>query len=436
MTDEAVPEGSTIPSAEPARSGMLLSLSHRDFALLWSGQALSGVGNQMFPIILAILVLARGSGATGLGLVLAVQGVSLAAGMALAASVGDRWRRTRVMISTDVVRALGVAIVAISPIRIPEAALLTCVVAIGLAEGMFLPAYGAVLPRVLPEEMLQGGNGLTAMSQYVAMVAGPLLAGGLIAATGPGLALWVDVSTFAASLATLALVGETAAGRAEPAEVSDGMVKRGMSDLAEGVRAVWQRPWLAASIGVSTITMTFVVAPAFLAAPIVAREHFGGATAYGAMFTALGVGSVLGSVVGGKLRTTRPGLIAGIGLFTIAGSVSSLGFLPLPGILAFWGLAGVGVTVYQILWTTGMQRDVPDALLGRVMALDWLGSQALMPLGYALAGVLVGVIGISSMLAAGAVLLVLIVPLPLLVPGGFTYSTPPPREPLLDRATG
>jgi len=178
------------------------------------------------------------------------------------------------------------------------------------------------------------------------------------------------------------------------------------------------------SIGTSTITMTFVVAPAFLAAPILARQHLGGAAAYGAMFTALGVGSIVGSVLGGKIRSRRPGVIAFTALFTIVGSVSSLAFLPLPGILVFWGIAGIGVTIYQILWMTGLQQDVPDRLLGRVMALDWLGSQGLMPLGYALAGVAVGAIGIRAMLVAGVILLIIIDPLPLLVPGGTTLSTP------------
>lgn len=431
MADEAAADASIRTSTDTAdRRGMFSSLAHRDFALLWSGQVLSGVGNQMFPIILALVVLQRNVGAGGLGLVLAIQGIALAAGMVLAASVGDRWRRTRVMIGTDVVRGLGVTLIALSPVSMPYGIFLACVVGIGVAEGMFLPAYGAVVPRLLPEAMLQGGNGLTALSQYVAMVVGPLLSGALIALAGSGLALWVDVATFGASLVTLVFIKEAATEPSEQPSVS--MLSRGVTDLAEAFRAVAQRPWVAVSIGTATIIMTFVVAPAFLAAPIVARQHFGGAAAYGAIFTALGVGSVIGSLLGGKIRTRRPGLVASIGLFTIAGSVSSLAFLPLPGVLVFWAVAGIGVTIYQVLWTTGLQQDVPDTLLGRVLALDWLGSQGLMPLGYAAAGVVAGAIGIRDMLVIGVLLLIVVVPLPLFAPGGTTFSTPRIGRAVLD----
>jgi MFS family permease len=426
-TDEASVQAAASGQGRAGKAGMFAALGHRDFALLWSGQTLSAIGNQMFPIILAILVLQRRAGASGLGVILAVQAVALAVGMLLAASLGDRWRRTRVMLGTDAVRALGVTAIAITPLHLPSSAFIVFVIAIGVAEGMFLPAYGAVMPRLLPESALQAGNALTALSQYTAMVAGPLVAGILLALVGAGPSLWVDVGTFAASIGTLVLIREKAkaddAGR-QPAEQPErGLLRRGLSDLAAGLRAVRERPWVGASIGAATLVMTLAVAPAFVAAPIVARQHLGGAAAYGAMFTALGVGSIAGSVLGGKIRARRPGLVAFLGVFTIAGSVSSLAFLPLAGILVFWAIAGIGVTVFQILWNTALQEDVPDHLLGRVMALDWLGSQGLMPVGYALAGLVIDAVGARDMLVGGAIIVLVVVPLPLLVRGGTTFRT-------------
>jgi MFS family permease len=430
-TDNAPAEADASASVpeQAAKPGMFSALRHRDFALLWSGQALSAVGNQMFPIILAILVLQRKSGASGLGLILAVQAIALAIGMLLAASLGDTWPRTRVMFSTDAIRALGVTAIAIAPIRLPTSAFVVLVIAIGVAEGMFTPAYSAVMPRLLPESSLQAGNALTALSQYTAMVAGPLIAGTLLATIGAGPSLWVDVGTFGASLGTLILIKEKAkADQAEEGSAGGLSARRAFSDLAAGIRAVRERPWVGATIGAMTILMTLSVAPAFVAAPIVAREHFGGSTAYGAMFAALGVGSVVGSVLGGKIHARRRGVIALLGLFVIVGSVGSLAFLPLAGILVFWGIAGIGVTVSNILWTTALQEGVPDHLLGRVMALDWLGSMGLMPIGYALAGVVISAVGVRDMLVAGAIIVVVVVPLPLFVPGGTTFRTPVDEE--------
>jgi MFS family permease len=410
--------------------GMFTTLRHHDFALMWSGQALSSIGNTMFPIILALLVLDRHSGAEALGAVLAIQALAMAAGTGLAAALGDRWRRTRVMLGSDLVRAVAVAVIALAPLRLNTVVFLLLIVAVGVAEGMFQPAYGAVVPRLLPEDALQGGNSLSALSQYVAMVAGPVLAGAVIAAVGPGPALWVDTGTFAASIGTLILIRESAAD--EQAEVAadvgagrGGQVRRGLRDFAEGLREVRLRPWVAASILMATLVMTLSVAPAFVAAPIVAKDRLGGAAAYGAMFTALGVGSIIGALVAGRIRTSRPGLVGVCGIFAIFGSVGSLAVLPLAGVLIFWAIAGVGVTIFSVMWITALQRDIPDRVLGRVMALDWLGSQGLMPLGYALAGLVIGAIGTRPMLIGSAVLVLIAAPLPLLVRGGTTFSSEP-----------
>ncbi|MBC6466062.1 MFS transporter [Actinomadura alba] len=401
---------------------MLAALSHRDFALLWSGQSLSAIGNRMFPIIVALVVLDRRGGAAGLGLVLAVQGIALLVGTVVATSVGDRWRRSRVMMATDGVRIVGVIIIAFAPATLPWPVFIGAIVGIGAAEGMFQPAYRAALPRVLPRSHLQAGNALTSLSQYIAIVIGPSLAGVVIATHGAGIALWIDVATFAASLATLSLIREHAstekAGAAEA-----GLLRRGARDFTEGVQAIRVRPWLAASICMSTLVMGFVMAPAIVAAPIVAEERLGGPQAYGAAFTALGVGSILGALLGSRIRTGRPGVVGALGVMTIFGAMMSLAFLPLPGVVLCWAIAGMGLTIFEILWMTAIQQDVPDHLLGRVLALDWLGSDGLTPLGFALAGVVVGALGTRDVLVAGALLVLVIAPLPLLVRGGTTFSS-------------
>jgi predicted MFS family arabinose efflux permease len=412
------------PAAEdPAPNrGMLAALAHRDFALLWSGQALSAIGNRMFPIILALVVLDRHAGAAGLGLVLAIQGIAVLTGTILATSVGDRWRRSRVMMTTDAVRVAGVAVIALGPTTLSGPVFFGSIVAIGIAEGMFQPAYRAVLPRVLPRAHLQAGNALTSLSQYVAIVIGPSLAGIVIATHGAGLALWIDVVTFAASLVTLSQTREHASSVQAKAPDA-GLLRRGVRDFAEGVQAIRRRRWLAASILMSTVVMGFVMAPAFVAAPIEAEQRLGGPQAYGAAFTALGVGSILGAVFGSRIRTHRPGVVATLGVMTIFGAMLSLAFLPLPGVILCWAITGVGLTIFEILWMTAVQHDVPDHLLGRVLALDWLGSDGLTPLGFGLAGVAVGAMGTQDVLVAGAILVLVTAPLPLLVRGGTTFSS-------------
>jgi|HubBroStandDraft_1064217.scaffolds.fasta_scaffold01972_4 MFS family permease len=408
---------------DDADPNILGALTHRDFALLWSGQTLSAVGDQMFPIILAIVVLSRGSGAAGLGVVLGAQAISFAVGTLVVATVGDRWRRSRLMISADAARAISVALIAADPRGLPEAVFVAAVVVAGTMEGMFMPAYVAIVPRLLPPGALQAGNALSTFSQNVAMAAGPLLAGVAITVVGTSASLWVDVATFAASLLTLALIRERAAAADLGGGPGEGALRQGLRQFGEGLRTVMDRPWLAASIGAATIVMTLVVAPAFLSAPIVAEQRLGGPAAYGEMFAALGVGSIIGSLIGGRIRPRRTGVVALSGVLTVAGAVGSLAILPLPGILIFWGIAGVGVSIFQVLWRTAVQKDIPDELIARVTALDWLGSQGLMPVGYALAGAIVTFTGARDLLLAGALLVLLVAPAPLLTRGGTTFSS-------------
>jgi len=169
--------------------------------------------------------------------------------------------------------------------------------------------------------------------------------------------------------------------------------------------------------------MTLVTAPIFLVAPIIATQRLGGAGAYGAIFTALGLGSIAGAIGSAKVRPARPGIVACAGVATISGAAASLALLPLPGILVFFVITGVGVTLFQVIWTTAVQRDVPDALVGRVLALDLLANFGMMPIGYAVAGAVVGAIAPRSILLVGAVIALLSAPLPLLTAEGRMFRS-------------
>nr|AKA59422.1 integral membrane efflux protein [uncultured bacterium AB_1383] len=342
--------------------------------------------------------------------------------------MGDRWRRTRVMIFADLLRAAAVAGLAFAPLREPLWALLVLVALFGIGEGIFQPTFGAVVPRVLPAHLLQPGNGLNAFSQQLATVVGPGVAGVLVATLGVDAVLWLNAGTFLFSFATLVPIREAAlaASGAERVPGIRGALRQVGGDLREGVAAVLGRPWLAATLGVITAVMVLVTAPSLVVLPVEARERLGGAEAYGWTLAAMGVGALAGSLAGGRIRARRVGVVAIAGALTIAGSVAGLALLPLPGVLAAWAVGGAGVTLFNVLWATAMQRDVPEHLLARVMALNWFGIQGLMPLGYALAGPAVAAFGSRAVLLAGAVLALVVTPLPLLVRGGATFSS---REP-------
>lgn len=426
MTEESV---RNVAEAEPSpKVSYRKVLAERNFALLWSGQSLSNIGNQVFPVALAFLVLQQGGSDIRLGIVLGAQALAVVIGLFAAAAIGDRWRRTRMMITADVMRAVTIAVIAILGTHIGVALLLVMIAVEGIGEGLFQPAFGAIVPRVLPRSHLQPGNGLVGFSTQLSQVIGPAVAGALIAWHGTVVALWLDEITFLASLGTLLAITEFAEASTEQPAVPQSLFGGLRRDLQEGFRAVRARPWIGAGIVIATAIMAFAVAPSLVALPIQARRTLGGARAYGTILAALGVGSMLGSLLVGRWSRGRRGVVAVIGLCTLAASFLGLALLPLPGVIITWFASGFGLAFFQITWMTCLQRDVPDALLGRVMALDWVGSQGLMPIGFALAGPVIAAVGTRAVLLAGAVLVIVTAPMLLFVPGGTDFSTPA-REP-------
>jgi len=428
MTDV---ESTTQAETTQPRPTFRAALAHRDFALVWSGQTFSAVGNQVFPLALAVFVLAGGGGASALGAVLGAMTAAVIAGTLTAAALGDRWRRTRVMIAADAVRAVAVGAIALSPVDAGMPFLIVAVAIVGFGEGLFAPAFGAAIPRFLPRDLLAPGNGLNSLSMYLSMMIGPALAGLLTAAWDPRIALWLDAATFVVSIATLLAVREARPEREESDGPAAGPIKAMVDDLRGGIGAVVARPWIGASIGMATVVMTFVTAPALVLLPVIADERLGGPGAYSWTLVVMGIGCAMGAMIASRIRVRRQGLFALCCVASNAACVLGLAFLPLPGVLATFWLAGLGVIIFQVIWTTALQKDVPDHVMARVMALDWLGSQALMPIGYALTGPLALMFGQNVLLVAGAVLMLVVVPLPLLTRGGATFSSDDTSRPLL-----
>jgi hypothetical protein len=117
-----------------------------------------------------------------------------------------------------------------------------------------------------------------------------------------------------------------------------------------------------------------------------------------------GIGTVAGTLAGGRWRPRRPmftGLLVGafwpaqIGLFAAGPPLAVL----FPGTI----LAGLGLGAFGVWWETALAQRIPAHLLSRVSAWDWMGSLALLPLGYLLAGPLAAVLGGVPVLLTGGV---------------------------------
>ena len=387
---------------------MLAALRHGSFRWLFAAQVASALGNYIFTVGVAALLVEGDADASDLGLVLAAQAFAVVVFALPGGVISDRLPRRRVMVFADVTRTIGVAAIAIAGPDSSLALIIALTFAVGSGEALFQPAYRSLLPRVLPEDRLQAGNALSALSSQGALFAGPALAGVLIASVGPIAALVLSAGMFSASWLNLLGVRE----RLPEAASEETSL---LTDALDGLRALRDRPWIAIVVAVSTVHLLVAIAPFEVLTPLVAEDDYGDVAVYGWLLALFGGGAVLGAVVGSRIRTAQPGTVAIVALIPFCILLAVLAAAPPFGVLAvFLLVAGAGEAIFEVLWTTSLQRDVPDRLLSRVISLDWLFSLALLPVGLALTGPVVDALGRSEVLlfGAGAALLLL---LPLLL---------------------
>jgi predicted MFS family arabinose efflux permease len=387
----------------------LAVLRQRDFRLLFGAFAVSVVGDRMVSIALAFAVLELGGSASAVGLVLACRVLPLVGSLLIGGVVADRMSRQTVMVAADLVRlatqgTLGVLLIAGEP---PIWSLAVLSGLTGAATGFFNPASTGLMPTVVAPELLQQANGLRATAMSGGEIAGPALAGALIASVGPGWALAIDGATFGVSAAFLA-------GLRLPARLPRARSSF-VADLREGWSAFSSRAWvwslvLAAGIG------NMLWGSVNVLGPVIADRDLGGAAVWGSVLAAMGIGALAGSLIAIRVRPRRPLVLGVLGLVLFAVPPALLAAEAPPAVVAVgMFLAGGGMMLGISLYESTLQRRVPADVLSRVSAYDWFGSLALQPVGLAIWGPIAAAIGIDEALWVASVLMLVSVLAPLAV---------------------
>jgi MFS transporter len=403
-------------------------LSQRRFVRVWAGQASGAVGDQLLPVALNLYALRAGGGVGAVGWILGGRAVALVLCLALGGLAADLLRRTRLLLSADVVRAVLLAATAVTLPRLSVGVLPVVTALVGGAEALSRPAYRSLIPVLLPDRLLERGNAAAAAAQRSSALLGALTGTAAVTAIG---ARW----TLAAAAGVYALGAVTVAGIHEPAPRGAGpdTAPRGagpntaLRQAAAGWQAVRQRPWAAAIMATTSVHLFAGTATALTLLPVVARHRLGGDLAYGAAIAAMAAGALPALALAGRWRPTSPGTVAVGGLLGYACVPCSLAVAwPLPAVLACWALGGFVVEMYMVYWLSALQRAVPVRLQGRVMALDQLTAFALLPLGYALVGPAVAVAGQHTVLWGGGAVVAVSTLLCLTVPGVRVLADPVP----------
>jgi predicted MFS family arabinose efflux permease len=372
---------------------------HPSFRLLFWGQALSVVGDRITPVAIAFAVLGLGS-ASDLGLVLAAGGIPFAL-FALAGGVwADRVGRRRVMLASDVVRAVSQSVTAALLLTGAAEVWMLAVLAFvyGTAAAVFMPALIGLIPQTVSPARLQEANGLLALTRSTASVAGPALAGVLVVSAGSGEAIAVDAATFVVSALCLARMRPAA----EPAAAIDGATEEREPFLA-GLRRGWDevrsRTWLRWGLIAMSVYHVFVLPSVFVLGPALAARQLDGASSWAAIVACFGVGGVLGNVIALRLPLRRPVFTAALALVGASTQAAIIGSgLGTVGIAALELLAGLCVALFFTLWDLSIQEQIPPHAVSRVSAYDFSVSMGLMPLGMAMAGPIADALGLQATL--------------------------------------
>jgi MFS family permease len=377
------------------------ALAERDFRLVFSSTTISAIGDGVAYIALAFAVLhVSHNSPTAVGVVLAARQAAAATVTLAAGVIADRLPRHVVLVVVAVTQSIVQGTVAglLLSGRATVALLAALGAVYGLADGFVIPAQNGLIPAVVSSARLQQANALLGLSRSILGFGAPALGGVLVAAGSPGSAIVVDAVSFAVAAVLLARV------KVEPREdvVEPEPFLR---ELRQGWSEFRRQRWIFNTIVFFGIG-NFASQAWSVLAPLVVKEHYGGAAHFGLVGSCFGIGLVLGGLVVLRWHPSRPLLVSCIAAAPFGLGTWMLAFLvPFPVLLAAQVVAGTGLAMHLALWFTVFQQQVPEHARARVSSYDALGSFVLIPLGTVVVGPLAGWIGVrETLFAAGIVI--------------------------------
>lgn len=313
----------------------------------------SATGSAMAPLALAYSVIGEGGGAGELGLVLATNTVPTVLFLLVGGVLADRMSRSRMLFLGNLLAAVaqGALAVIVATGHASTTSIAVCGFVSGTAVAFTVPATQGAVGQIVPVEQLQQANALLRLPGNAVKVLGPAIGGAVVAVSGPAWALAWDALTFAVAA------------------------------------------WLAGYQ---------------LLGPVVAAERYAGARDWGLVQAAFAAGLLGGTVVCLRWRPYRLLVVAIVACTPLAAPLLAMGWgLPLPWVLLAALLAGIGLDVTIVAWTTAFQQHVPQGELGRMSAFNNVGERLAIPLGYLLTALAAGLWDSRTVLVACAGLVVL-----------------------------
>jgi MFS family permease len=334
---------------------------HRHFRRLWGGQVVSGMGSQLTVVAASYQAYDLTRSTLVVGLVGLAQLVPLLAGALWGGTLADAWDRRHVLILTQVAMAGAVAGLVVNASLSHPAVwpIFVCTAAGAGFQGVDSPARRAALPMLVGEQDITPAIALQTSVQQLALVAGPALAGVLIATIGLSAVFGIDMATYGVALIAALLL---------PSLIpSGGGTPMGLRSMTEGFRHLRGQKLLSATYWIDLNAMIFGMPRAVF--PALGTGLFGGgAGVVGLLYAAPGAGALVGSLFTGWCSQVRHQGRAIAACVVIWGTTIALfGIIPVLWIgLTLLAVAGAADVVSAVFRQAVQQRTVPEHLQGRL----------------------------------------------------------------------
>jgi MFS family permease len=398
---ELLVEDAIIDGDRPVqRGGARAAFAYPTFRRVYIGALLSNIGSWMQTVILGAFIYHQTGSATYVALGTLTQLGPLLLLSIAGGAVADRFSRRTVLVVVSVEQLLfPLAIAALVTEHSPDMALLlACILAIGVGQAVYAPAYSALIPTLVDRKDMAGAISLNSANMNLSRVIGPAIGGVLYAKVG---ASWVFVGNAVTYLFIIAALWGLQLPRAV-VEEGESRLRR----LLGGIHAARRDRVVASCLG-TMVLFSFFCLPVAVLMPVLAHANLGldeDSVAYGMLYAAFGFGAVVGALSIGTVLVGRDlAKLVRLGLVGYAVSLAAFALVRQPG-FAYPAAFLVGVCYFGTVTSlsTVLQQRLDDAVRGRVMALWIMAFGGTVPIGAIVAGPLSDLAGITTVLLVGA----------------------------------
>jgi MFS family permease len=380
-------------------------LRHRDFRIFWTALLLSSVGSQFTTVAIAWQIYELTNSPLQLGLIglaraLPQMGILLFGGL-----LADAMNRRRLMMRTQASLFCVSGTLALITFagRTTSLTLYGATMLLALFNSLESPSRQALVANLVPREDLARATALSNTQRYIAVIAGPSIAGLVLGFLGPGICYAVDAASWLIMLFLLTLIRTELPERGGWRTVT-------LQSLRAGLAFVWGHavifPLLVMDLGANI----FGTVRALL--PIYARDILAvGPKGMGVLYAASAVGSLLGAAGFGRMGQVRHagrGILTGVALYGICIVLFSRSHVFILSVLFLIGV-GFGDIISAILRATINQLATPDELRGRMASINSIFTNSGPQLGQFQAGALAAIVGAQLSVMTGGLIILSIV---------------------------